>query len=305
MRILITGATGFVGKTLVPYLYGHGWHEIALLVRNESKVHELFGESPFVIINNTHKNWFKEVEGFNPDVTIHLATLFSGKNDFCTATEIVNTNILFTTQLLESLTHTGCSCFINIGTFSEFQHGAGIYKANNLYSASKTAIRPIIGFYQTISGFKWINVIVYSPYGRHNTNKKIIDYLIDAVGSNVPVAFSEGKQILDFIHVDDMASFFDTLLRKLPDLPNKFYEFHLGSGRGISIREAAATVEKVYGQKVYADWGKLPYRKNDIMHAVAPISSNISLLGWSSKISFEEGIRILKEDNVTVAEKNS
>lgn len=44
------------------------------------------------------------------------------------------------------------------------------------------------------------------------------------------------------------------------------------------------------------NWGGLSYRKFDNMHAVASISKNIELLGWRSKISMEEGLRILKAD---------
>jgi len=296
MKILITGATGFIGKTLIPCLYENGWKDIAVLVRNPEKARRLFIGMPELKVFDTSTGWDNDIEMYDPDAVIHLATYFSGKSDLGSATEIINTNVLFTTQILESLSHTDCRYFINIGTFSEYQNGAGVLKANNLYSASKTAVRPIIKFYQSISGFKWINVIIYSPYGRYNMQKKIIDHLVKAVDSATPVAFSKGEQILDFIHVDDIASFFSTLLCKINTLQESYYEFHLGSGEGRSIREAARTIEKIYGGKINADWGKLPYRTNDIMHAVAPISANLSLLGWKSRLSFEEGIKILKKD---------
>jgi len=296
MKILITGATGFVGKTLVPYLHKGNRHKLALLVRNTDKAERMFTGMSDIEIISTADEWNKRIESFNPEAVLHLATYFSGKSDFETAKDIIKTNLLFSTQLLESITHTECRYFVNAGTFSEFQNGAGIYHPNNLYSASKTALRPIIQFYQSVARFKWINVVVYTPYGRYNTRKKIIDYLIDAVGSETPIAFSEGNQILDFIHVDDMASFFSKLFDKISALSKDFYEFHLGTGIGHSLKDVAQIIEKVYGCAINADWGKLPYRANDIMHAVAPISNNLTLLDWKSKISIEDGIAILKED---------
>lgn len=298
MKVLITGATGFVGKTLVPYIYGKGCTEMALLVRNEEKARKMFRFcSNIKLINLCESTWREQIISYSPEVVLHMAAFFSTRCDNNNATEIVHSNILFSTLLLEALSHTKFKYFINVGTFTEYLYGNGEFFANNLYSASKTAMRPIIKYYQTQSQFKWINVIVYSPYGRHNEKKKVIDYLIDAIDSPVQVDFSKGEQVLDFIHVDDMADFFYTLFIKVNCIKGSFVELHLGSGVGHSIREVASIIEQVWGKKINANWGGLPYRQYDTMHAVAPISKNIELLGWKAKIGITEGIRILKEDH--------
>ena len=209
---------------------------------------------------------------------------------------MIEANLSFTTLLLEALSKTSCRHFINIGTFSEFRNGNGEYGPNNLYSATKTAERPIIKYYQSISHWNWINVVVYSPYGRYNPYKKVIDYMIESFDAETPVAFTKGEQVLDFIHVDDMADFFFTLIQKLSSLKNDYYQFHLGTGQGHSIREVAGVMEEVWKCKMNANWGGRAYSEQDIMHAVAPIELNLKLLNWKSKISLEEGISILMED---------
>ena len=292
MRLLITGATGFVGKTLVPYLFNHGHKSICLLIRNQEKADRLFNGLDLSYINSSVDNWQQRVIDYNPDVVIHMATLFTGKCDAVTCESIVNTNILLTTQLLEALSHTSCQHFVNIGTFTEFLYGNEQFFANNLYSASKTAVRPIIQFFQTRSTWNWVTVIVYTPYGRTNEQKKVIDFMKDALDSETPVKFSEGLQILDFIHVDDMADFFYTLLKQIDNLKDSYYQFHLGTGYGYSLRDVAKVMEQVSGKKINAEWGGYPYRKYDTMYAVAPIAKNLELLGWKSKIGIEEGIKI-------------
>lgn len=124
-----------------------------------------------------------------------LAALFDTHCDAITAEKIVSTNVLFTTLLLEAVSHTDCQYFVNIGTFAEFSYGNEKYFANSLYSASKSAVRPIIQFYQTVSSWNWINVIIYTSYGRKNEHKKVLDYMIDALESPVPIKFSGGEQI--------------------------------------------------------------------------------------------------------------
>lgn len=295
-KILITGGTGFVGKTLVPFLVSKGCANTALLVRDEEKARAMFFGIDLKVISLQDNNWKDAIKSFNPEVVIHLAAFFSTKCDAEVAENLVQSNLMFTTMLLEALQNTDCEYFINTGTFTEFMNGDGKYFPANLYSATKTAERPIIEYFNNLSGRKWINIVLYSPYGRKNSYKKVIDYMADAMDSPVPVSFSKGEQILDFIHVDDIASFYLALLKWLEKMNENFEEFHLGTGNGHSIREVAEMMEKVFGKRINAEWGALPYRKFDVMKAVAPVKKDLDYLGWKPEISMEEGLRIYKND---------
>ena len=296
MKILITGATGFIGKTLVPFLLNKGSADICLLIRNDQKANQLFGNLPLKYINAQTDNWREDIIDYNPDVVLHMATYFNTSGNAENAVKIIESNITFTTLLLEAVSHTHCRHFINIGTFSEFLYGDGEYFSNNLYSASKSAVRPIIQYYQTQSAWNWINIILYSPYGRKNNQKKVIDYMADALDAPSPIKFSKGEQVLDFVHVDDIADFFYTLFTKLSIFTDLYTQLYLGTGKAHSLREVGQMMEKISGKKMNADWGGYPYRPLDIMHAVAPISKNIKLLNWKTSIDLEEGIRIFLND---------
>lgn len=296
MRILITGGTGFIGRTLVPFLYSKRKYEIALMVRNTEKADEMFPGIDLYLIDTNINNWRNKVIDYNPEVTLHMAAFYSNGDNVEHATKIVNSNILYTTLLLEALAATSCTHFINLGTFVEYYLGTGQFFPNTLYAASKTAARSIIQYYQLQSTWNWVNIVLYSAYGRKNENKKVIDYMIDAIDSSQVVGFTKGEQILDFIHVDDICSFFERVFDMKANLREKFAEFHLGTGVGYSIREVASTIESVSGKKMNAKWGEIPYKKYEAFHAVAPITSNIKILNWKSCISLQEGIKILIDE---------
>ncbi len=296
MKILITGSTGFVGRTLIPFLVRNGITELCLLIRNEEKAQSLFYGLPVLYINTTSDDWNQQVTAYNPDIVLHMATFFTGHRNIKAINQIVNSNILFPTLLLEALSHTDCKYFINIGTFTEFLYGNEQYFANNLYSASKTAIRSIIQYYQKQSLWKWINIVIYSPYGRKNEQKKVIDFMADALGATVPIKFSLGKQILDFIHVDDIADFFYTVFLHIESFKDSYTQLHLGTGIGHTLRTVGHIMEDISGKKLNADWGGYPYKPFDTMYAVAPIARNLELLNWNSKLSIEEGISIFLKD---------
>lgn len=297
MRILITGSTGFVGTTLIPYLYNNGKKDLCLLVRNIEKAKSKFGNLNIPFISTQDTDWDKQVINYDADIVVHLAAFFTGRHDKENIHKLIVSNIEFTSLLLEAISQTNCTHFINIGTFSEFRNGDGEYMPNNFYSATKTAERPIIKYYQDISKWNWINVVVYSPYGRHNDYKKVIDYMVDAIDRKEPVDFTKGEQQLDFIHVDDMADFFLTLINNIDKLRGSYYQFHLGTGTSHSIREVADVIEKVWSKSINGNWGGRNYSEQDIMHAVAPIENNIRLLNWKAKIDLYKGIQILKFSN--------
>lgn len=120
--------------------------------------------------------------------------------------------------------------------------------------------------------------------------------MINALNSPDKINFSLGEQILDFIHVDDIADFFFNLLIKSDNFKDAYTQLHLGTGEGHSLRDVARAIESVFSKKLNAKWGGLPYNKFETMHAVAPISNNIKILNWKPKLTLEKGLNILKED---------
>jgi nucleoside-diphosphate-sugar epimerase len=100
---------------------------------------------------------------------------------------------------------------------------------------------------------------------------------------------SPGDQILDFIHVEDVVSFYIHLIENFSKIPNQS-NFNLGTGKGHSLKQIASLLEIISNKKTNINWGGKDYRKSDIMYAVANLEHINKIFDWKPKISLEEGL---------------
>jgi CDP-paratose synthetase len=293
-RLVITGATGFIGQNLLPEIIKQ-FPEIKILTLNKY-VDEAMEMFPFNQCEHVKGLPNETIKRFRPEVAFHLATFTTAENSYDLIKPLVDTNITFGAELLSILSDCAdFKLFVNTGSFSEYTSGAGKINDAYLYSATKSAFRVFLEYYSRLKGFKYITATPYSVYGGKPTIKRLIDYLIESINAENPVSMTGGEQILDFIHVRDVISFFMLVLNNptLFELLKNGEEFHLGTSTGTSMKDLASIVEEISGRKCNILWGGRPYREQDIMYAVAPTTKNRELINWSANIPLKEGISIL------------
>ena len=298
MKILITGATGYVGQNFIPELI-QTFPDVEIMTVNLS-VEEANTLFPYQQCRHISIQELALILEFNPQIVYHLATLSTSRNDKEIIHPMLEANIKFGVKLLNQLSFcSNLQLFVNIGSFAEYNQGPQKISNSYLYSATKSAFRHFVEYYAMLSDFKYIHLVPYSLYGGKDTAKKIIDYIRESFDAPVPVKMSKGEQILDFTHVKDIVSFFLLIITQFEHFLQfpAGEEFHIGTGKGTSIRELAKMMEKIFGKKCNAEWGGIPYRPLDTMYAVAPIDKNIKLLNWKTKISLEEGLEKYKKDH--------
>ena len=295
MRVLITGAPGFVGMNLMPMSEDKcPAAEILLLCRNTAKAKNLF---PYKNCKICQSEDWDAVRKFQPEVVLHLASLSTSRNDAEIIPELIHSNIMYGVQLLDALKEdTELRLFVNTGSFAEYRYGSESINDAYLYAATKSAFRSFAEYYSQLGGYKFVNVIPYTIYGGKPTIKRLMDYILESMDAQSPVDMTLGEQILDFTHVDDLCDFYIHLISHQDELNQvkNGGNFHVGTGVGTSIRHLATLMEQVYGKPCHINWGGRPYRDRDTMYAVAPIAKNMALLNWKAKISLKEGIEKMK-----------
>jgi nucleoside-diphosphate-sugar epimerase len=292
MRILITGADGFVGGYLVSRLL-EDKHKLFLIGNKNKRLKERFGSIPVCLsfINLPHTELTQKITEFSPEVVFHLAGYTTASDSYTDLKFLFSANILFLGKILDALKDVNLKCFIYTGSSTEFCKEKDILNPAYLYSATKTAGRSILNYYSDVYNFKSIFVTPYNVYGGITSQKKIIDILYNSLDSEFPVDITLGRQVLDFIYISDLIDLFCKILDNVDMIPDKT-NFHAGTGKGTSIRKIAKLFEKATGKRANIRWGGIPYRKKDIMHSVADVRKQRELLNWQPEIELKEGIKM-------------
>ena len=288
MRILLTGATGFVGKHL--YARMSGEHELHLLVRPSTDYSALSPRYVCCFQGDVERlaDYLRshQVEGI-----IHLASLYLASHRPDQVADLVNANILLGTSLLEAAKLAGVKWFLNTGTiWQNYQspERSDEYHPVNLYAATKQAFITMARYYQETSPIRFSTLKLCDTYGPGDTRRKILALFREIARSGETLAMSPGEQRMDLLHIDDVVAGFQVLANRLADpsaplLP----EYVLSSGHPRSLRELASMFEQMNGVRLPIEWGGRPYREREVME---PYRGNI-LPGWSPKVSLETGMK--------------
>lgn len=294
MKILVTGATGFIGSHLTRKLVEEG-HSVEIIVRKESPVERLQKVKEKIRIHlyeeslESMENIFKKAR---PEQVIHLASYFVAEHSPGDLEPMVRGNLLFPLHLLEAMSRQGVSSLLTTATFwQHYRHEK--YSPASLYAATKQAFEDILLFYVGAKKMRALILTLYDTYGPGDFRPKLFNRLRKAAEEKSVLNMSPGEQKLDLVYIDDCVEGFLSAANCLSDFSEgALQKFALASGVPVSLKEVVATYEKVLGIKLKIGWGEKPYRGREMMRpwVVDPI-----LPGWRPRTTLIQGIRKMEE----------
>ncbi|KTT19289.1 NAD-dependent epimerase/dehydratase family protein [Pseudacidovorax intermedius] len=286
MKILITGITGFTGNALASALRASG-HEIYGL----SRTPERSADSSTFYYDGTIDSISSALKRAQPKLVIHVASLFLVEHKRSDIENLIDANITFGTQLLDSMSECLIDCFITTG--SGWQDYEGRRDAPvNLYAATKTAFEKICQYYAEAKGIRTLVLKLGDSYGEGDKRRKILNLLVDAVTSGVELDVSPGDQLIAMAHVDDVVSAYTCAINYLcSEHAQNFQVFH-AYGKEYSLKEIAAHVESTFGKKLKVNFGGRPYRNREVMK-LYPVDDSVP--NWKARISLRQGLEEIKE----------
>jgi len=158
------------------------------------------------------------------------------------------------------------------------------------YGASKATAEIYLGLYRALHGVDCRIARISNPYGAGQNVARgqgaVTTFLLHALNQEPIVIWGDGEVVRDYLHISDVAAALVTLALR-PRLGD-VYTFNIGSGAGMSLNDIIAAIEACLNRKL--DVVRTPGRIFDVPVNVLEISRAKKVLGWSPRVTLQEGL---------------
>ena len=259
MKVLITGATGFIGTNLTRELRKK--HELYILGQFEGDPEKL--GLPGIVMTDDIQCLADYIKANEIEGIIHLASLYLTVHTSEQVKDLISSNVYFGTAVLEAASLAGCvRWFLNTGSiWQNYNVKGSAYNPVNLYAATKQAFIDMAKYYRDVFGIRFCTLKLCDTYGPNDTRKKLFKLFKDYSESGEVLKMSPGEQKIDLIYITDIIAGFTHLAELLSGYTELEDEYVLTSGRQIPLKKLAQLFCDVSGRKLNIEWGGRPYRE--------------------------------------------
>ncbi|EOS23232.1 hypothetical protein C806_02737 [Lachnospiraceae bacterium 3-1] len=297
MKIVVTGATGFVGQWLVNELLDQN-DDVTILVRNKERIPKKWKGCVHMVEASMEQASGLDKKEFpcgEADIFIHLA--WAGASGLERAdSQLQLQNVQFSCDMVKLAGKLHCSRFVNAGSIMEYeamqyipQEGA-MPGMGNIYSTAKLAA-DFMGKATAINlGIEYINLIISNIYGAGEHSARFLNTTLRRMLNHEQIPLTHGKQLYDFIYASDAAKAIALAGKK--GKGNTAY--YIGNSRQYPLKDFVLQMKKVLGSKSELLFGKAPFQGAMLRYDEFD-TGKLEELGYRTEIDFAKGVNLTKE----------
>jgi dolichol-phosphate mannosyltransferase len=297
MRILVTGAAGFVGANLVRSWTDLG-HEVHGLVRATSDPWRLVGCQCIQqrVDLTDEEDLLRTLDGVGPNAVVsaaaHGAYSYQLDVDRMIAVNLraVERLVAWCSQHDVPLLHLGSS-----SEYGEQDHAPSEFerlRPNSMYAITKAAGTHTVCDAAARRSLRAVVFRLYSVYGPWEEPTRLMPTIARrALDGQLPPTLVDPAVARDFIHVDDVVAAASRWLAE-PSSPSPPAVLNIGTGRQTTLGELAALMTG-FGVSETPNWGSMPRRTWDTSCWVSNPGRAEAELGWRATVELEDGMRRL------------
>lgn len=296
-KVLITGATGFVGANIVRRLLKENY-EVHIIARESSnlwRINDLIGE---ISIHNADLTEYEKLENIfisvNPENIIHLA-IYGGRPNQEDEKNILDSNLIGTMNLVNAANKIEYKCFVNTGSSSEYGKKISPMKEEevcnpmNMYGVTKTAATMYCNYKATTKNKNIGTLRLFSPFGDYEDKGRLIPDLILGSLINKTVKLANPDAVRDYIYIEDVCDVYVKILKNPEKIKGEI--FNLGYGEQHTVQFMAETAKKLIPGEIELKYNEVIGRKADTDIWVADIEKIKRTFDWEPRYNMEKGLK--------------
>lgn len=293
-KVILTGATGFIGRHLTQRLLKENAEVIAVTMEGDPMVgqmHELGVRT--VTCNLSDIGHLPElINDRDIDCIFHLA--WQGVSDaYAKNPEVQLNNTRAVLDCILAAKEMRIKRFLGAGSLHETEAmvemnlNRPITNMGFMYKSSKLAAHYMGKALAGANGIEFLWPIITSTYGEGERSFRIINTVVRALLNGESPATSEGKQLYDFVHIEDVANALYLIGEKGRDGEN----YIIGSGTVKPLREYLEELNKIVNPDIPIAFGKITANVIFLPESAFDNSTLVRDTGFSPTVSFSEGIK--------------
>jgi len=292
MHYIITGAMGFVGQNIVKHI-NLLENSVIVIVRKKSKGNKVFDDRINVIYADTTESINLSDEKLRtPEKKTCIHFAWTGTSGDKRADERIQLeNICFSCQIIRKAKEWNVNRFINAGSIMEYELLKTIVEegkkpvVSSLYSIAKLSANYMMKTIAANIGIEYINIIVSNIYGPGDESCRFINFMIKKMLKNDSISLTDGKQLYDFIYIDDAIRMIFAVVEK----GKAFESYYVGHDKQIPLRDFIIEAKETLHSKSELLFGEVT-NLNEPLNYTEFETDKIYKLGAVPQISFFEGI---------------
>jgi nucleoside-diphosphate-sugar epimerase len=291
MRILITGAQGFVGQHLANEFVNKGHTVFLLDQKTIPNISDSSGTSIEADIGS-YAALERVFQSSKPETVYHLAAVTGVAVSYEQEELCLRTNVLGTYNVVKAAVKSGASRIIFASSREVYGETRGRStredaetRPNNLYGLSKLMGEEIVKWHCKIGDCRYVILRITNVYGPGG-EKYGIHKLLNRIVAGEAVTVMGGKQLMNFIYITDLINAFSKA-QKNQRADNQV--FNLAGPDTMTIERAVTRICNLTGKRVIVK--RVRMRPTETLRFVPDITKARRVLRWHPQINFNEGVQ--------------